>query len=181
MMPFDTFLTFTQPATGGLNVGGQITGAGESADQAHRNAIELRSFTFGVENPTTIGSATGGAGAGKAKFSLLTIQKNIDQASTNLFQATTTGAHFPEAKLFVRKAGTGRDYLTYTFRMVFVTRVKWDGGEGDESPVETVDLVYGAMQVEYLRTDASGAPVGQPARGLWSQVSNQPTIDVPGN
>lgn len=25
-------------------------------------------FSFGVENPTTIGSATGGAGAGKIKF-----------------------------------------------------------------------------------------------------------------
>jgi hypothetical protein len=29
---------------------------------------EIKDFSFGVENPTTIGSATGGAGAGKIKF-----------------------------------------------------------------------------------------------------------------
>lgn len=28
-------------------------------------AFEINDFSFGVENPTTIGSATGGAGSGK--------------------------------------------------------------------------------------------------------------------
>ena len=31
-------------------------------------SFEIKDFSFGVENPTTIGSATGGAGAGKIKF-----------------------------------------------------------------------------------------------------------------
>jgi hypothetical protein len=30
--------------------------------------FEIKDFSFGIENPTTIGSATGGAGAGKVKF-----------------------------------------------------------------------------------------------------------------
>ena len=30
-------------------------------------AFEIKDFSLGVENPTTIGSATGGAGAGKIK------------------------------------------------------------------------------------------------------------------
>lgn len=32
-----------------------------------RGGFEIKDFSFGVENPTTIGSATGGAGAGKIK------------------------------------------------------------------------------------------------------------------
>ena len=36
---------------------------------------------FGIENPTTIGSATGGAGAGKIKFNEFTIKKLSDQAT----------------------------------------------------------------------------------------------------
>lgn len=30
-----------------------------------KGGFEVKDFSFGVENPTTIGSATGGAGAGK--------------------------------------------------------------------------------------------------------------------
>jgi hypothetical protein len=37
-----------------------------SADQVKGG--EIGSFSFGVENPTSIESATGGAGAGKIKF-----------------------------------------------------------------------------------------------------------------
>jgi len=33
-----------------------------------KGGFEIKDFSFGVENPTTIGSATGGAGAGKAKI-----------------------------------------------------------------------------------------------------------------
>jgi len=36
--------------------------------QQTSSAFEIKDFSFGVENPTTIGSATGGAGAGKIKF-----------------------------------------------------------------------------------------------------------------
>lgn len=35
---------------------------GESTDKAHLGWIEIASFQFGVTSPTTIGSATGGAG-----------------------------------------------------------------------------------------------------------------------
>ena len=41
-------------------------------------AFEIKDFSFGVENPTTIGSATGGAGAGKIKFNEFTIKKTTD-------------------------------------------------------------------------------------------------------
>jgi hypothetical protein len=33
-------------------------------------AFEIKDFSFSVENPTTIGSATGGAGAGKVEFNI---------------------------------------------------------------------------------------------------------------
>jgi len=35
--------------------------------------IEIKDFSFGVENPTTVGSSTGGAGAGKIKFNEFSI------------------------------------------------------------------------------------------------------------
>jgi len=48
------------------------------------NHIQLRDFT--VENPTTIGSSTSGAGAGKVKFGEFTITKAVDTASPSFFR-----------------------------------------------------------------------------------------------
>ena len=54
-------------------------------------AFEIKDFSFGVENPTTIGSATGGAGAGKIKLNELTIKKTTDTASPSSSSANGGG------------------------------------------------------------------------------------------
>jgi len=56
-------------------------------------------------HPTTIGSATGGAGAGKVKFNEFTIHKTTDRASPTLYKNVSTGKHFNNVSLHVRKAG----------------------------------------------------------------------------
>ena len=43
-----------------LSAGKKVKGGG--------GAFEIKDFSFGIENPTTIGNATGGAGAGKITF-----------------------------------------------------------------------------------------------------------------
>src|SRR4051794_39288982 len=57
----------------------QITG--ESVDQTYKGYIQIKSFDMGIENPTTIGSMSGGAGAGKAKFDELTVEKPVDSTT----------------------------------------------------------------------------------------------------
>jgi type VI protein secretion system component Hcp len=97
-------------------------------------------------------------------------------------------AHFPQVDLYIRKAGTapvtgggtGHSYLLNTFRMVFITTVFWSGGSGQEAPIETVDFVYGALGISYYSQDATGALAPQPETAQWSQVSNMPTLTVPG-
>jgi len=60
--------------------------------------IEISSFSWGASNAMNIGSATSGAGAGKVRVHDLTITKNTDSASPNLFQACASGQHFPMVK-----------------------------------------------------------------------------------
>jgi len=71
-------------------------------------AIELTSFSWGASNPTTIGSATGGSGAGKARVSEIVITKSADVTSPTLMRACASGQHFPKVKL--RKAGESETY-----------------------------------------------------------------------
>ena len=116
--------------------------AGPSTDAAHAGAFEIRAFSLGATNASTIGSATGGVGAGKVKFNEFTIKKTTDQASPLFRRALAGGQHFGQVKLEMRKAGG--DPVTYTFSDVSVSRVSWSG-PGDEGPEESVTFVYGSV------------------------------------
>src|SRR4051794_39194383 len=100
-MACDNFLFFNGPAK---SVTGDLKVIGETQDVDHKNSLEIKEFSFGVENPTTIGSMSGGAGAGKAKFNEFNVKKAVDAASPLLFAACGQGCHFPEVTLSIRKA-----------------------------------------------------------------------------
>ncbi len=155
---------------------------GETTDNwfSQKKALEVLSFTFGVTQAETTGSASTGAGAGKAKFDEFSIEKAVDLSSVPLYNACTAGAHFPSVMLAVRKAGgSNLLYLQYIFRMVFVTGISWSGGGGEEAPKETIKFKFGAMGIQYIQQKADGTE-GTKMNGLWSTATNKPSLDVPG-
>ena len=176
-MAFDMFLEFQNAVA---TPSGTIKVEGESGDKAHPKSIPLASVSLGVENTTSIGSASGGVGAGKAKLDAIAITKSIDSTTPYLYSLVGTGGHFSDAALYIRKSGAPNDYLIYRFKMVFVTDIKWSAANGDDAPQETVKLVCGSMQVEYTPLSPTG--VAQKAiLTVWNQVTNSATADVPGN
>ena len=137
--------------------------------------FEIKDFSFGVENPTTIGSATGGAGAGKVKFNEFTIKKTTDSASPAFFKNSATGTHYNTVTLEMRKAGgdpqsSGQTFLKYTFGTVFTTKIDWSG-PGDEGPEESITFVYGKLSVEYKPQKPDGT-LGAPITGCYDVVRN---------
>jgi type VI secretion system secreted protein Hcp len=134
-------------------------------------AIDVESYSWSVENPTTIGSATSGAGAGKAKFNEFTITKKIDEASPLLFKQMSTGTHSPTATLKLYKAAEskGGAYVTYTFKTMFISKIDHSGG-APEQPQEQVTFVYGAVTL-----DAAG-PTGKSAKFGWNQILNKAEV-----
>ena len=136
--------------------------------------FEIKDFSFGVENPTTIGSATGGAGAGKATFHEFQITKKSDSASPIFFQHVATGQHFNTATLTMRKAGgdpqSGTAFLVYKFGTVFTTKIDWSG-PGDEGPEEQITFVYGKLAVQYQPQKPNGT-LGVPISSCFDAVRN---------
>jgi len=180
-MACDNFLTFLGGAKGGNLPAASKQPVGESLDINHQGSTELKSFEFGAENPTTLGSSSGGAGAGKVKFQNFKVTKEVDYASGPLYLACAAGAHFPGVALQIRKAGGSQnDYLVYLFKMVYVTSISWSGGGGEEAPEETVEFIYGSMGLEYIPQASDGTEAGQHSYGFWSQVTNQASMEVPG-
>jgi type VI secretion system secreted protein Hcp len=178
-MAFDAFLIFE---TGG-GVAAHAA-PGETQDQAYKKdkAIEISSFSFGADNSLSVGSKSSGAGAGKASFKLFKFRKNIDSASTGLFQTLCEGGHFESVRLELRKAGAasgklGDPYAKVRMKMAFVTEIEYSGSDGDDVPSEEVSLAVGSILIQYRAQDAKGA-LGPVAEAKWSQVINKATDEV---
>ena len=181
-MPVDVYLLLPPVAPNmSLNLPPMVSDAPKDDPLSHQFpnslVVPVRDFTFGAQNPTTIGSMSGGAGAGKVKFDELVVKKSVDQLSPSLFVVAASGGHFPSAQLVVRKAGGTREpakpYLAYEFQMVFVTAVEWSG-DGDDGPVEQVTFVYGGLAVGYYPQRPDGT-LGKPMKQGWSEILNKQT------
>lgn len=171
----DFFLQFGPSKNPTLNI------AGESTDPMFKGAMTIQEFTFGMENATTIGSATSGIGAGKAKFNNLEIKRKADRNSPKLFQALAMGAPYNDLTLSVRNsAGTPAKgaYYVLKFTTVFVTKI--DVSSGEEGPMETITLAYGALEETVTPQDTTGAlDPTKAVKGTWSQITNSATTGAP--
>src|ERR1700693_4254871 len=78
---------------------------GESTDDKHKGEIQLSSFSMGETNSSTIGSATGGGGAGKVSFHDFNFTTKFSKASPKLMLFCANGKHIPSAVMTARKAG----------------------------------------------------------------------------
>jgi type VI secretion system secreted protein Hcp len=157
---------------------------GETQDSAMNKlkAFEISEFSFGAENNISVGSMSGGGGAGKATFKQFTVKKTTDTASTKLFLNLCLGKHFDEAVVELRRSGggegvSGATFLKYTFYLVMVEDITWSGSSGDDVPGEDCAFQYGAMKVEYSKQDIKGkmSPAGS---AEWSRVLNKSTTKV---
>lgn len=180
-MAVDIFAVFV-PATGNTpKVGGETTN--EAYKSRPGAVIELTSFSIGAENQVAIGSATGGAGAGKAKFNPIEIGHRVGAASPGLFQVMCLGAHFDTVAFeFVKpgavKGEVGKPFYTINCKTVFVSKIEQSASTDDDSPIETITLQCGAIQVTYMQTDPTGKAVANPLTAMWSQVRNTGTFDA---
>lgn len=120
-------------------------------------------FNLGGANTTTIGSATGGAGAGKLAFAPLLVTKKLDALSIPLLKRLANGGHFEEVKLEV--FGPGNTLIaTYKFHTAFVTADVIGGSS--MTLTEDVTFVFGALESDVLVD-------GVPYHSCWDSVTNR--------
>lgn len=160
-----------------LKLGDGSKAKGESTDSKHSGEIELINFSIGATNPSTVGSSTGGSGAGRVQVAPLNITKKVDKSSPVLFQMCCAGDHFPTATLTVRKAGGKNplEYLIYTFSQVYIDSYSNVGNTvaTEDTPVESVVMSYASVHVKYVPQKADGSG-DSPIEGGWDITANQP-------
>lgn len=157
---------------------GSLVPVGETQDNNFLNQKEtfrVSSFDLGVTNTTNIGSATTGAGAGKATFQKFVITKPVDKYSSGLFLDLTKGTFLKSAEITVRKVpgnGMAVPFAQYLMKQVAITDIHVTSGTSRPA-TETIQGEYGAIQfVIYQQMPDGTTKVG--SAGGWSQVLNQP-------
>jgi type VI secretion system secreted protein Hcp len=132
---------------------------GESTDVAHKDEIDVQSWSWGVTNSGAPGAGSGaGGGAGRTEFQDFYFVGRVSKASPPLFQACATGNHIKEANLSgVRDVGKGKgaDYLKYRLSDVTVTSYHQSDNEGG-LPTDQFSLGYAKIEVSYTAQSPSG-------------------------
>ena len=144
---------------------------GESTDSKLPDAIDIKSFSFGVTN--TAGGSTGGGGStGRASFSSFHFNKLYDKSSPPLFAAAAAGKMFESATFSFRRTGENpQTFLTVKLSEVRVNEYQ-QGGTKEPPLLEDVGVSAGKIDIEYKPQNADGS-LGTPVRASYDLQSSK--------
>jgi type VI secretion system secreted protein Hcp len=129
---------------------------GEASDIEHKGEIEVVSWSWGMQAPT---SAMAGEATGAARISELNIVKRVDQSSPTLMSFLRARKLIGQAQLVVRKAGkVPLEYFKIELENVRVTSLKTES-ESTEL-VERVSFGFSKVRVSYTPQGATGGSGG---------------------
>lgn len=142
---------------------------GKSADTAHKDEIQVLSWSHSFNQPTSpTRSSAGGGTAEQANHSDFSFTKYTDAATDDLLQYCWNGKQIGKGTFTAYRADGANvsvKYLEIVMEHIIVSNLSIGGGGGD-IPVENVSLSYGIVKYNYITQKAAdGTPGGnQPAK-----------------
>lgn len=140
---------------------------GSSTDEAHKEAIEVVSWSHAFSQPTTAATKSSDQQAtSRANHMDFNFTKFFDNASDEFCKACWTGAQLEEVVMMCYRAsgstdagGGATDYLMITMNDVIVSNYSISGG-GDELPIESITLNYTKIEYKYKPVDMETGKAG---------------------
>jgi type VI secretion system secreted protein Hcp len=130
---------------------------GESADDKHKDEIDVLAWSWGASQTGTM-HVGGGGGAGKANFQDISVTKWVDSSSHKLLRAVATGQHIKEALLTVRKAGEKPlEYIKLTMKECLISSISTGGSGGEDRLTENITINFGEYAFEYTPQKDDGS------------------------
>ena len=154
----------------------QIDGIkGESMDDKHKDWIECKSVNWGVIQPKSATSSTGGGHtAERCEHEEVVIDKLADLSSPVLLQTCSAGKTIPKAKLeFMRADGQGEriKYFEIELENVLIGAIKPKVEEGAIIQ-EKVGLKFSKIKWKYTQQKVTGGAGGNTSGG-WDLAANK--------
>ena len=163
---------------GGVDMFLKIDGVdGEATDSAHKDEIDVLSWSWGMTNDGTTHTG-GGGGGGKVTVKDVTLTKYIDKATPDIMLQTLTGSTFTNATLYVQKldassAPTPYDYIKIYMEKVLVTSVVSGGENSEDRLTENVTLNFEKVTWTYTELDPSSGGPGTEHAFSWDIPNEQ--------
>ncbi|MCD9029078.1 type VI secretion system tube protein Hcp [Luteimonas sp. BDR2-5] len=133
---------------------------GESADEKHKDEIDVQSWSWGESNAGSM-ALGGGGGTGRVQMQDFNFTMLMNKASPMLMDACAQGAHIKKAVLTCRKAGGGQhEYLVITFEDLMISSYQTGGGGGNTLPMESISFNFSKITQDYKPQAAAGTPQG---------------------
>ena len=109
----------------------KVDGAdGESKNSKHTNWVDIESFYWGANQPSSM-HVGGGGGAGKVSFHDLTTVSHVDKSYPAMLVKCSSGEHISKVEVAGSKAGGDEvEYFKITLEDVLVTSVDVSGASG---------------------------------------------------
>jgi type VI secretion system secreted protein Hcp len=146
---------------------------GESQKSGAEGWIEIFSFSNGAHNPSGVSSGTG-SGTGKVDISSISLQKQLDSSTQNLFLHCCNGTHISKGTMVVREA-TGSDttqtFFQYDMTEVFIDSLNWSAGTAAGKPAEALSISSKTLQITYIPQNADGSMGSKQVTG-WDISKN---------
>lgn len=159
-----------------LDVYLQIEGIkGESADSSHQGWIEISSAQWGVVQPRSATTSTGGGHtAERCEHRTLSLTKLADLASPILMQTCSMGKTISKAKLeFMRADGDGKPVRYYEVELenVLIASMEQMVSEGNILH-DSIGLRFSKVKWKYSQQKIGGGAGGNTAGG-WDLAGNK--------
>lgn len=133
-----------QAKSGGRPVATMTIGSGSGA-------TSFGVLAWQAISKSAAGTNGSGGSASRTHLSDIQVMKYNDKASPTLFQACSTGKHFPKVTLTVRKANARRPYLTITLTNALVSSYQASDSSsgGGDKPTESLSLNFTKIEYKY--------------------------------
>lgn len=141
----------------------QIEGInGESQKKGHKGEIDIISFSFGAHQQGSFHTGGAGGAAGKAEIRDISVMKQVDKSSPELFKACATGKHIKKVVIYSQKAGGAEPLVYYkiTLEDVIVSSLDNQGASSGDAIMESVVFNTAKVTFDYQAQNAQGGKDG---------------------
>jgi len=129
----------------------------DSLSIKHKGEIELKAWSLGAANATSISGS--GLSAGKVSFSDITITKDVDSGSAKLLELCCSGKHIPNGVLTCAKSTGDKnpaDYLTLKFEEIHISSFQTGGSHGDDVGTESISFAFAKITYDFKVQNKDG-------------------------
>lgn len=149
---------------------------GESADDKHKDWIEVVGFVHEFTQPASATeSSAGGATIGRLNMMPFSITKLVDKASPKLYEYCCSGKHLQNVTIeMMRASGDNRvKYLEIKMEQAIVERIQNGRVGSDQFPTETVSFNFAKIKWTYTQQKREDGSSAGNVTGGWDLAAHK--------